>query len=256
MSRAMKRWTVVGSLFFSGCFTPPVKRQFLPIGLPHEAAAKQPSDVQIFADPSQVPFPYVEMGRITEESQPNHHQSSGDQISAIRALAAANGADAVIVSKQILMKGGTYHSPEEGVVHRAEVALFSGIAIEKSTSTPTAAMPVEPRSEVVSIADLFAVPEKYLNKTVLVEGIYSQLTVGSQSTGFTLASSVNNQLELVCAYRNTELDEFSRRSLMNSANRAPLQVEGRLIHSSEGAAKDAGLGSRSGYELSVTRIVQ
>jgi hypothetical protein len=245
-----------GLFFLAGCFTPPVKRQFIPMGSLGQAVAKQPSDVQIFSNPSHVPFPYTQLGRITPEGDRYHHESASDQIAAIRSMAASNGADAVIVSRQILVKGGSVHSPEEGVVHRAEIALYSGIAILKSTSTAITALPVLNASAMVSIADLFAVPESYLNKTVQVEGIYSQLTVGQQATAFLLASPVNNQLELLCAYRNTALDETSRRLLMNKPIKASLRIEGHLIPSSEGAAKDAGLSSHSGYELTVTRVLQ
>src|ERR1700679_1032538 len=134
MPSSMRKWSVAVLLFFVGCFTPPVKRQFIPIGSTSQAAAKQPSDVQVYSDAAQVPFPYVEMGRITPARPlPGHYQSASEQISAIRELAAANGADAVILSRQILLKGGTYHSPAEGVVHRAEKALYSGIAIVKTS---------------------------------------------------------------------------------------------------------------------------
>jgi len=256
MPNARRRWIAAGLVFFAGCFTPPVKRQFISVGPLVQAAAKQPSDVQVYADASQVPFPYVEMGRITPERPlPGHFQSSSEQISAIRALAAANGADAVILSRQILLKGGTYHSPAEGVVHRTEKSLYSGITIVKSTSAVVAALPTSTPTPLVSIPDLFAVPDSYLNQTVLVEGIYSQLTVGQQATAFLLTASVNNQLELLCAYRNTELDENSRRWLMNQPNKSTLRLEGHLVRSSQGSAKEAGLSGASGFEFVVTRVL-
>jgi hypothetical protein len=89
-----------------------------------------------------------------------------------------------------------------------------------------------------------------------VEGIYSQLTVGSQATGFFLTSPVNSQLELLCAYRNSELDQNSRLSLMNKPNKASLRIEGHLVPSAQGSAKDANLSGQSGYELAVTNVLQ
>jgi hypothetical protein len=170
-------------------------------------------------------------------------------------VAAAHGADGVIVSKQILVKGAVEHSPEEGIVHRAEIALYSGIAIVK-TSTGTAVNPTPAPSGLVSIADLFAVPDQYLNKTVVVEGTYSRLTVGAQTTGFFLTSTVNTQLELLCAYHNLALDEASRRMLLNKPGNTSLRIEGYLVPSSQGAAKETGLSSPSGYELAVTRVLK
>jgi hypothetical protein len=257
MTRGMKLSIVASLLWFIGCATAPMPtRQFIPMGASLQLTAKQPSDVQIFADAAQVPYSYIQVGHITPEGDANHHPRASDQIAAIRALAATHGADAVIVSKQILLKGGTVHSPAEGIIHRAEIALYSGMAIIKSTSTAIAALPMATSIETVSIGDLFAVPENYLHKTVQVEGTYNQLTVGSQATGFYLASMVNNQLELLCAYRNTDLDEMSRRALMNKPNKTNFRIEGHLVHSSEGAAKEAGLSSTAGYEFVVTRIPQ
>jgi hypothetical protein len=251
----MKQWMAVCLLFVVGCVTPMSKRQFIPIGAPIQVVAKQPSDVQVFSNPTQVPYSYNQIGRITPEGNIDNHEKANAQIVAIRQLAADSGADAVILSKQILVKGGMVHSPEEGVVHRAEIALYSGIAIVR-TSTASAVLPTSNPSEVVSIGDLFAVPDHYLNKTIIVEGIYSQLTVGTQATGFLLTSPVNSQLELLCAYRNIELDQNSRRSLMNKPNKASLRIEGHLVPSAQGSAKDANLSSPSGYELAVTNVLQ
>jgi hypothetical protein len=246
---------VIGSLLLVGCFSPMQRRQFIPIGSPIQASAKQPFDVQLFAKTSEVPYAYIEIGRITPEGDRYNHQSASDQISTLRALAAAHGADGVIVSKQILVKGAVEHSPEEGIVHRAEIALYSGIVIVK-TSTGTVVNPAPAPGGLVSIGDLFAVPDQYLNKTVEVEGIYSRLTVGAQTTGFFLTSTVNTQLELLCAYHNIALDEASRRLLMNKPSNTPLRIEGNLVPTSQGAAKEAGLSSLSGYELAVTRVLQ
>lgn len=258
MKKSMFITVFLGSLFVGGCATTPVviqKRQFIPIGSPVQAASKQPSNVQLFADALDVPYPYLQIGRITPEGDRDHHQSASDQISALRAMAAAHGADAVIVSKQILMKGGVFKSPEEGIMHRQEIALYSGIAIVK-TSTGSAVAPEPNPSGLVSIGDLFAVPDQYLKKSVVVEGIYSGLTVGAQATGFFLTSTVNTQLKLLCAYRNPVLDETSRRFLLNQPNNTRLRVEGQLIPSPDGAAKDAGMSGPSGYELAVSRVIQ
>jgi hypothetical protein len=86
---------------------------------------------------------------------------------------------------------------------------------------------------------------------------FSKLTVGPQATGFILTSTVNNQLELLCAYHNTALDEISRRLLMNKPNKSSLRIEGHLVPSSQQSiAKEAGISGPSGYKLTVTRISQ
>jgi len=255
MKRIAAFLLVFGLSGLGGCVTSMGKRQFIPIGAPIQAAAKKPSEVQLFAGASQVPYSYIQMGRITPEGNVDHHQSADDQLLALRALAAAHGADAVIVSKEVLSKAGTYHGPAEGIVHRQEVAVYSGLAVIK-TSTGSVVVPTPSPSGVVSIGDLFAVPDHYLDKTIVVEGIYSRLTVGSRATGFLLTSTLNSQLELLCAYRNLALDEASRRLLMNKPGNTNLRIEGHLVPSSQGSAKDAGMSEPNGYELAVTRILQ
>jgi hypothetical protein len=255
MNHITRLLTIFGLLCVMGCATAP-RTPFIAIGAPLNLTPRPPADVQIFFSPSQVQFPYSSIGNVYSQSTAEDFQSAKDQVIYIRNVAAANGADGVILSKKVLRKRGTYNSPENGVIHAAEIAIYSGTAIIKSTSAALAPLPVSISSEAVSISDLFAVPESYLNQTVVVEGIYSQLTVGQQATGFLLASPINSQLKLLCAYHNTELDESSRRLLMNKPLNGSLRLEGHLTNSSQGAAKDAGLSGSSGYELSVTRVIQ
>jgi len=138
MNRAEKLFAIFSLLWVTGCATVPPK-PFVAVGQPLNRSAKPPSDVQIFFNPSSVTFPYAPIGNVYSESTPDRHQSAKDQITYIRDVAAANGADAVIVSKQVLLKGGTYEAPSEGLVHQAEIAIYSGIAIVKN---PNGAMPV------------------------------------------------------------------------------------------------------------------
>jgi hypothetical protein len=71
---------VIGSFLLVGCFSPMQKRQFIPIGSPIEASVKQAPDVQLFAKTSEIPWAYIQIGRITPEGDRYNHQSASDQI--------------------------------------------------------------------------------------------------------------------------------------------------------------------------------
>jgi hypothetical protein len=137
MAHQVRLSVIAGLLLCMGCATAAPKTQLVHIAAPANLPPKQSDEVQVYDDPSKVPFPYIELGRIAPQPRPDEKPSAKDQIDAIRALAATHGADGVILSKEVLLKGGNYFSVSNGFTHHDEVAIYSGMAILKAPPSQT-----------------------------------------------------------------------------------------------------------------------
>lgn len=107
------------------------EQRFITIGTPPPLHQKKIDDVLVFSSPSQVPWPYQEIGELIPDKAPRRFQTPVVQIDDIKREAAKNGADAVILHKDVGQRGDIFIGQGSGFGNTRTFLMFSGTAIVK-----------------------------------------------------------------------------------------------------------------------------
>lgn len=129
---------LIACLAFTGCGA---EQKFVRTGIPVPTTPKQMDSVIVFSNPSQVPWPYEEIGELIPNKTPRRFQTPQVQIDDIKREAAKNGADGVILHRDVGQRGNLIVDRGTGFGNSQSILMFSGTAIvkkEQVVSSPTA----------------------------------------------------------------------------------------------------------------------
>lgn len=108
--------------------------------------------------------------------------------------------------------------------------------------------------ETLPVDELVAVPEKYVEKEIVVEGKLGTLPFFRGPGGHFILRSLESRASIQCYFERKKLDPASRRLLVATKPLDKLRVFGRLVRESNGIADQVGIRAKSGFEFHVTKI--
>lgn len=125
----MKKLSLLLVFLIAGCAA---QQKFIATGAPQTIQPKQMKDVLVFWNPSQIPWKYKELGEIMPSGDIKQFQTVIVQLDDIKREAAKNGADAVILRKEVGQRA-TFHANNRFAFGDSESFItLSGTAIVRN----------------------------------------------------------------------------------------------------------------------------
>lgn len=110
--------------------------------------------------------------------------------------------------------------------------------------------------QTISVNEVIAMPEQYANKDIVLEGILSSQVYFDKGIGHFVIQGLNNNYTLHCFFKRASLDQLSRRMLVGKLPHNRMHIQGQLVSSVDGFAKELGSYYPGGYEFHVDKILE